>query len=672
MAAPRLAISSNRQVTTKKPNFVARTMAGFTAARFNCYAMPMQNGTFLRPVSIHALVLGLSLLISVSSFANVNFPKPAELEQDVAFWLRVYTQIDTNSGYIHDASNLSVVYETLRLSGQQGADEKAIKASTARYANLLERLASDRNGLNAQEQQILSLWGPDTSATQLRKAAANIRFQRGQSDRFRDGLARSTEWQEHIRRVMVEHKLPEELAALPHVESSFNPEAYSSIGAAGIWQFTRSTGRRYLHIDYVVDERMDPFASTLAAAQLLEHNYQLTGNWPLAITAYNHGASGVRRAVKQIGSTDIAPIVRNYTGRYFGFASRNFYVSFLAAIEVSKNPESFFAPYTSAAPIPYLEVVTPDYLLVDAFAEAFNTDSTELKRHNRSLLDPIWKGKKRIPKGYTMRIPRDNVTGLPEDIMAAIPADQRFSEQTPDLFHKVVPGDTVSEIASRYGHSIRDVVAMNSLNKSYNIRIGQVLRLPLEGGVTTAEVNSAAPPQAQQTSFPETSEVPAVLTGQSTDAGGENILSSPDMIADPSDYTVASDNTTEIQAVETLGHYAEWLDLRASQLRSLNGMPYGHPLVIGHRLKLDFSRVGQDEFERRRQAYQHDLQQSFFMAWQIRSTRKHVIASGESLWVLTQRQFKIPMWLLRQYNPDLDLDKLQPGTVIIIPELVEA
>lgn len=632
----------------------------------------MKNGTFLRPASIHALVLGLSLLINVSSFANVNFPKPVELEQDVAFWLRVYTQIDTNSGYIHDASNLSVVYETLRLSGQKRSDEKAIKASIARYANLLERLASDRNGLNAQEQQILSLWGPGTSATQLRKAATNIRFQRGQSDRFRDGLARSTEWQEHIRRVMVEHKLPEELAVLPHVESSFNPEAYSSIGAAGIWQFTRYTGRRYLHIDYLVDERMDPFASTLAAAQLLEHNHQLTGNWPLAITAYNHGASGVRRAVRQLGSTDIAPIVRNYTGRNFGFASRNFYVSFLAAMEASENPERFFAPYTSADPIPYVEVITPDYLLVDTFADAFNTDSTELKRHNRSLLDPVWKGKKRIPKGYTMRIPRDKVTGIPKDIMAAIPADQRFSEQTPDLLHKVVPGDTVSEIAARYGHSIRDVVAMNNLNKSYNLQIGQILRLPLEGGVTTAEVISAAPLQAQQTSFPETSEVPAVLTGQSTDADVENLLSSPDMIADASDYTVASDNTIEIQAVETMGHYAEWLDLSASQLHGLNGIPYGRPLVIGRRLKLDFTRVGQDEFERRRQAFQHDLQQSFFMAWQIRSTRKHVIASGESLWVLTQRQFKIPMWLLRQYNPDLDLDILRPGTVIIIPELVEA
>ena len=143
------------------------------------------------------------------------------------------------------------------------------------------------------------------------------------------------------------------------------------------------------------------------------------------------------------------------------------------------------------------------------------------------------------------------------------------------------------------------------------------------------------------------------------------------MAADPSDYTVAADNSIEIQSVETLGHYAEWLDLRTSQLRSITGMRYGRALVIGHRLKLDFPRVEPAEFERRRLAYQFDLQQSFFMIWQIRCTHKHIIAPGESLWVLTQRQFKQPMWLLRQYNPDLDLDKLHPGTVIEIPELVD-
>jgi membrane-bound lytic murein transglycosylase D len=444
---------------------------------------------------------------------------------------------------------------------------------------------------------------------------------------------------------------------------------------------------------------MDPFAATVAAAQLLEHNYKLTGTWPLALTAYNHGASSLRRASRELGTTDITTIVRDYKGRSFGFASRNFYLSFMAALEVSSNPELYFAPYQDVGPISYHEVELPDYLLAESFARAFNTDLALLKQHNRALLQPIWSGKKRIPKGFTMRIPSASVVGAPLDLLAAIPAEERFSEQTPDLFHTVVRGDTVSEIAARYGHSIRDVAAMNGLNRRYRIRLGQVLRLPLQGSVIVADASAVAstPPVTtprETAPKPDVESPQAELAGPTEidlpgpeqdaslvfafappeDTGEESSTNGaePVLLADPSDYYVADDNSIEVQGSETLGHYAEWLDLRASQLRRINGMPYGRPVVIGHRLKLDFSRISQEEFERRRLIFQKELQQSFFMAWQIRSTRQYVIVEGESLWVLTRRQFKIPLWLLRQYNPDLDPDRLRPGMVIVIPELDEA
>lgn len=617
-------------------------------------------------------MLACALVFTATTRANDLFPLPSELEPDVAFWVSVYTQIDTKSGFIHDASKLGVVYETLNLTGRRTADNKQIKKAKARFSEMLNNLADNRLTATEQEKKLLQLWGPEISSAELRGAAKNLRFQRGQSDRFRDGIARSGEWHDYIVKVMSEHDLPAELAALPHVESSFNLNAYSSVGAAGIWQFTRSTGRRYLHVDYVLDERMDPLASTVAAAQLLQHNLQLTGSWPLALTAYNHGASGVRRAKKSLGTSDIATIVRNYKGRAFGFASRNFYVSFLAALEVSSHPKRYFGPVDKRNPQTYTPVEITSYIPADAIAKAFNTDIKQLKRHNRSLLAPVWRGKKHIPKGFKLRVPLRDETTAAQDLLASIPADERFAEQTPDLFHKVVPGDTVSEIAARYGHSARDVVAMNGLNRRYQIRVGQVLRLPLEGAITTAEVNTAIVAQTQQApvSKPDIELQVSAIDDPPMDTISE---STPiDILADPSDYTVTVDNTIEIQATETLGHYAEWLDLRASGLRRLNGMPYGRPLVIGHRLKLDFSRIKPEEFERRRMAYQSDLQQNFFMVWQINETKTHVIARGESLWLLTRQQFKIPMWLLRQYNPDLNLDKLQPGTSIVIPQLVGA
>ncbi len=134
------------------------------------------------------------------------------------------------------------------------------------------------------------------------KAASQLRFQQGLADRFRDGYVKSGLWKDYIRSELREAGVPEILAALPHVESSFNPEARSYVGAAGLWQFTRSTGRRFMQIDHVVDERRDPFLSSSAAARLLAYNYSILKSWPLAITAYNHGVGGMRRAARETGN----------------------------------------------------------------------------------------------------------------------------------------------------------------------------------------------------------------------------------------------------------------------------------------------------------------------------------------------------------------------------------
>src|SRR2546423_9587556 len=143
----------------------------------------------------------------------------------------------------------------------------------------------------ADDERIKELWGAGGTPARLRSAIEDIRFQLGQADRFRAGLIRSGAWETHIAETLANLGLPAELAVLPHVESSFNPAAYSKVGAAGLWQFLRSTGRRYMRIDGAGGGRPDPFPSTEAAAQLLAYNHRVLGTWPLALTAYNHGTA---------------------------------------------------------------------------------------------------------------------------------------------------------------------------------------------------------------------------------------------------------------------------------------------------------------------------------------------------------------------------------------------
>jgi membrane-bound lytic murein transglycosylase D len=145
--------------------------------------------------------------------------------------------------------------------------------------------------------------------------------------------------------------------------------------------------------------------------------------------------------------------------------------------------------------------------------------------------------------------------------------------------------------------------------------------------------------------------------------------SNQELLADPNDYSVAADGTIEIQAAETLGHYAEWLDVRASRLRAINHLRYGTPLAVGDRLRLDFARIDRPTFEARRGEHHRTLQGDFFSRYEITGTRTHVVRKGDSIWLLAESRYDVPLWLVRQYNPDVNLSELHAGAQLAIPEL---
>jgi membrane-bound lytic murein transglycosylase D len=213
---------------------------------------------------------------------------------------------------------------------------------------------------------------------------------------------------------------------------------------------------------------------------------------------------------------------------------------------------------------------------------------------------------------------------------------------------------------------------LNNIRNRNFVYEGQVLALaasaraalPAEAEVPVETVG--APVQLQEPALAEAaepeSEREAEEIGPSLVAGTQAAAS-----ADPSDYTVHEDRTVLVQAAETLGHYADWLDVRASQLRKLNRMSMATPVVMGRKVKLDFSKITPDQFEAKRAEYHRQLQEAFFTQFRIKDTVTHVIRSGESVWVLAQQRYNVPIWLLRQYNPDLDLGSLKPGVKLVIP-----
>jgi membrane-bound lytic murein transglycosylase D len=160
-----------------------------------------------------------------------------------------------------------------------------------------------------------------------------IRKQSGIKNRFEAGIAREKTYWPIISKYLA--GVPRVIGLLPHVESSFNPQAQSKVGATGMWQIMPGTGKLYGLKSKNALKNVEK--STEVAIQILKENYAELGSWPLALTAYNHGLHGIKRAVKETGSTDFCTIVNNYNGPRFKFASKNFYAQFLAVLRIRKQ-----------------------------------------------------------------------------------------------------------------------------------------------------------------------------------------------------------------------------------------------------------------------------------------------------------------------------------------------
>ncbi|MDO9163069.1 MAG: lytic transglycosylase domain-containing protein [Methylococcaceae bacterium] len=280
------------------------------------------------------------------------FQKPGELEPAVEFWRKTYAVWHRSEVAFHDDRYMDVIYEVMVLPGYVAegltSDQKAIVSQRrdfwkAQLAGLENKLRYN-TPLNASDRQLIAKL--QSSGHQLNKlligASERVRSQRGTRERFKRGLEISGRYATQFRKIFRNAGLPEELALLPHVESSFQPAAKSSAGAVGMWQFTKSAAKTFMPGNGRVDQRLDPVASAYGAARYLSYAYGKLGDWPTAITSYNHGIGGMKRAQSQTGR-NFANIVTAYNGPAFGFASRNYYAQFLAAREIASNPKQYFA-----------------------------------------------------------------------------------------------------------------------------------------------------------------------------------------------------------------------------------------------------------------------------------------------------------------------------------------
>ncbi|MDD5759062.1 MAG: transglycosylase SLT domain-containing protein [Desulfobulbaceae bacterium] len=414
--------------------------------------------------------------------ASDPFPSYRVIQDNVAFWKKVYAEYPSSKGLIHDSQDLGVIYEVISLEENDCRDnaegnERLQEAVKEKYRHILIALGQGRIPSNQEEKRVAALFGKAPSKERFTLAADNIRFQRCLRERFQAGLVRSGRYLEQIKAIFVQYGLPSDLAYLPHVESSYDYEAYSKAGAAGIWQLIPATGRRFLTISSAIDERRDPIIATHAAAKFLQGNYRKLESWPLALTAYNHGLTAMLRAKNTLVTYE--RIYQGYEGSRFGFASRNFYAEFLAAREIAKNHQKYFPGLCFDKPVQTKSVFLKNSINAKTAVGHFTIDAPTLAALNPAILETVWQGRRDIPRGYSLHLPqgRIKVGHLAATLPLATDSSPTSRQKSPQA-HRVRPGDTIHAIAARYDVSASQLIAHNQLDRDAVIRVGQKLQIP--------------------------------------------------------------------------------------------------------------------------------------------------------------------------------------------------
>jgi membrane-bound lytic murein transglycosylase D len=336
-----------------------------------------------------------------------------------------------------------------------------------------------------------------------------IRTQTGIRERYAQAIGRAWKYLPVMEQIFTnEYGLPKELTRLPFIESSFDYTAYSSVGAAGIWQFMPRTARSHrMLVGRYVDERRDPVKATRGAAEYLRIAYQELGSWPLAITSYNHGVGGVRSKVRAAGTSNLAEIVEHPTERYFGFASTNFYPEFLAAVEIFQEHDKYFPEVSVQPPLRLVAYPVKSPMSTDQAARQLGVPIESLKEANYALLDPVWRGAARIPAGYVLQVPvqytdKMNQLRTPEPIRSRIVTTSSGEGR----MYRVIRKDTLQSIAAKFNTSPDRLMQLNRLT-SAAVEPGQVLLVPRSGDARGGSSSAESPDRMVQAS--ESPVVPA-------------------------------------------------------------------------------------------------------------------------------------------------------------------
>jgi membrane-bound lytic murein transglycosylase D len=437
---------------------------------------------------------------------------------------------------------------------------------------------------------------------------------------FQLWLNRSAKYMPYVRKVLKDRGLPGDLAYLPFVESGFNPKVKSRAGAAGLWQFMPYTGKKFgLERGWWVDERLDPFKATHAAADYLSFLYEEFGDWYLALAAYNAGEGRVARALKSTGCEDFFDLAtkRRYVRRYgrkihyLPRETRHYVPKYLAVLKIVRNLESlgFTKPDWSDANM-VAEVQVPPKTDLKAMAKSLDMDWQDF----RDLNPAFWEPASHPEKSSTIYVP------TAKSQLAANYTSGDVKQYTAYYtYYRVRPGDSWYKIGRNCGIPYGILKAYN--NRSSNIlRPGESIKIPGRGEAKKTAANMGSP-----------------RTKQVTDS------KTRDLAKQRSNYTVRSG--------DSLWTVAKRHGMSVPTLAQANGLSSKARLRIGQKLYIpDLS--------------PQDTKRTLAQAEQAKKTIAYRVRRGDTLYSIARR-FGVSYKSLMAWN-HMRTSRIYPGDTITV------
>jgi len=294
---------------------------------------------------------------------------------------------------------------------------------------------------------------------------------------------------------MARQNVPLEIKYLAVVESALNPKAVSRVGATGLWQFMFQTGKQYgLNINTYVDDRSDPLKASDAAALYMSNMYKIFGDWDLVLASYNSGPGNVAKAIRRSGGQQNFWNIRKHLPK----ETQGYVPAFLATMYIYEyHKEHGIVPNRAV-----IKHFATDTIMVKreiTFKQI--SDLIDIPVSQLQLLNPAYK-RDVVPfiegENHYLRMPNDKVaiyTSNEDKIYAYVnyetskrerPYEIRYASKvneaedghvvTKTRFYKIKRGDSLSEIANKYGVSVSELKKWNRIRGTYAPR-GKMLKI---------------------------------------------------------------------------------------------------------------------------------------------------------------------------------------------------